>query len=320
MRVCYIQISCGHQKIFLLDSNFKFQIVTRDMFGVLESDLPAHQRGAPYVSRLERPNKRKSRRSVLVSETVGIEDFARRIHRSATGSRFRRGRESLWWRVLAYALQNGNKITVWEAEQEMQRDYRYVLDKFSRRWDNNGCMIIFEYVREMRLFRVRPEIISALSTEARQALLSTALKQRVRLAAQATDALAPPSLLDQGVPGSASSPVPVPKPTDSAAQSSPPPRAPLPPLEDASHPIRAPDAAAASAGDNWCWNWTAMSAILQREDEQESHPLGACGAWCRVDDAAASPPSPPLPPQPHPSQDTPTDPLPFLLSQNSLYE
>jgi len=124
--------------------------------------------------------RERKRKAIIIEEAAAIPDLLARIEFAARTVQFVRTRASVWFRLIAVCLARDGGFESRELGRLVGCPHRYVLDKFTKRWDTNGCLKIFTYHRRCGRFELRFGVLNGLSAEAIQVLLSTAVSLGVR--------------------------------------------------------------------------------------------------------------------------------------------
>jgi len=124
--------------------------------------------------------RERKRKAIIIEEAAAIPDLLARIEFAARTVQFVRTRASVWFRLIAVCLARDGGFESRELGRLVGCTHRYVLDKFTKRWDTNGCLKIFTYHRRCGRFELRFGVLNGLSAEAIQVLLSTAVSLGVR--------------------------------------------------------------------------------------------------------------------------------------------
>lgn len=143
-----------------------------------ESRSPPGGLVAPSVRAYQR--RERKRKAIIIEEAHAVPDLLARIEFAARTVQFVRTRASVWFRLIAVCLARDGGFESRELGRLVGCPHRYVLDKFTKRWDTNGCLKIFTYHRRSGRFELRVGVLSGLSAEAIQVLLSTAVSLGVR--------------------------------------------------------------------------------------------------------------------------------------------
>jgi len=124
--------------------------------------------------------RERKRKAIIIEEAAAIPDLLARIEFASRTVQYVRTRASVWFRLIAVCLARDGGFESRELGRLVGCPHRYVLDKFTKRWDTNGCLKIFTYHRRCGRFELRFGVLNGLSAEAIQVLLSTAVSLGVR--------------------------------------------------------------------------------------------------------------------------------------------